>query len=117
MRETRFAVMSGDSNVVSVVENWLSANNVERNIAIRSSHFLALGTLVRHCNVAAIIPTGTERIWLYGGDVAPIELPFVPPVFDVNMYWHRIFDNDERNKWLRRHVTRAIAVARETRAR
>ena len=33
-----------------------------------------------------------------------VRLPFEIPGFDVKQHWHRKFNNDSRNRWIRKQV-------------
>lgn len=105
LSKTRFAVMEGDSNLIGVIEQWLESNAVNRNIVVRTAHFQALSTLVTSSDLVAIVPTGSMRTWVFGGQVSPIHLPIEIPTLKINLYWHRIFHKDPRNKWFRNAVT------------
>jgi DNA-binding transcriptional LysR family regulator len=98
----RYALMDADSSLVNIVEDWLHARRIHRNIVVRASHFHGIPRLIGTTDLIAIVPTSIDRRWLFGGDVSRIELPFSLPRPELHIYWHHTFHHDERNKWFRR---------------
>lgn len=100
----RFAMLDSDSSLSNVMEEWLRAMRIDRNIVVRCAHFHALTSLIAGGDLLVIVPTGMEGAWLFPGKVAPVHLPFDLPTPRLNIYWHRIFHQDLRNKWFRRLI-------------
>lgn len=114
----RFAILDSDSSISNPMEDWLRAMRIDRNIVVRCAHFHALTSLIAGTNLLAIVPTGMEGAWLFPGAVAPVHLPFDLPAPRLNIYWHRIFHQDPRNKWFRRLIADGLRqLTRERLAR
>jgi DNA-binding transcriptional LysR family regulator len=97
----RFAILHADSSIPNVATNWLQKHRIRQNVAVQCAHFHAIPNLIKHCDLLAIVPTDLGGTWLFGGDVARVHLPFDLPRPTINIYWHRIYQTDPRNVWIR----------------
>lgn len=115
--EARYIVMDSESNLFGTLEAWLRVKKISRNIKARTAHFQGIPRIIRETDLIAIVPTDADHHWLFDGDVGRIELDFDLPCPDLNIYWHRTYNDDQRNMWLRRLIVDAMRDRRERLAR
>ena len=72
-----------------------------RRVVLELSHFMSLLAIMPGSDLIATVPDDIANA--VGRHIAlrRIELPFKPPVIDVQQYWHRRMQNDPANMWLR----------------
>ncbi|WP_439587143.1 LysR family transcriptional regulator [Hydrogenophaga sp.] len=84
-----------------VFENFLKLNQMKRRIVLRTPHFMSVPIIVAETDTIAVIPQALGDFIKGHGEIQQVQLPFVPPTFEVNLYWHRSAHKDAGNRWLR----------------
>lgn len=82
-------------------EEFVKARKIVRNIVLRTPHFMSVPIIVAGSDAIAVVPQALGDFFSGLPGIKLVELPFVPPTFQVNMYWHRSGQLDPANKWLR----------------
>jgi DNA-binding transcriptional LysR family regulator len=96
-----------------VVERFFERRRVRRKVAVYASHFLGVPFVIARSNLIATVPYAVaEEFARMSPQLAVALPPFDMPGFDLKLHWHRRFDNEPRNRWLREQVT---ALLREDR--
>ncbi len=72
-----------------------------RRIVLELSHFMSLLAIMPGSDLIATVPDDIATAVERHIPLRRIELPFKPPVIDVQQYWHRRMQNDPANTWLR----------------
>jgi DNA-binding transcriptional LysR family regulator len=84
-----------------LLDRALEARGHHRRVVLELSHFMSLLTIMPGSDLIATVPediaTAVERHIA----LRRVELPFKPPVFNVQQFWHRSMQNDPANIWLR----------------
>jgi DNA-binding transcriptional LysR family regulator len=95
-------VVREDGRSQEVVERFFERRRVKRKVAVYAAHFLGVPFVVASSDLIATVPYAVARDF---ADMSPrlaVALPpFEMPGFDLRLHWHRRFDNEPRNKWLR----------------
>ena len=52
-------------------------------------------------NLVVTVPERLGRILTQGGEIRLLPLPFPMHSIEIRQYWHRRYDNDAGNRWLR----------------
>lgn len=96
----RHAIVSPDGRE-HVLERFLKQRNIERTVVIDVSHFMSLIAIVPGSDLIATVP---REIAVSIARHAPIHIlppPLRIPPIEVHQFWHRRFQKDPANMWLR----------------
>lgn len=89
-----------------LVDNYFDQRNIERNVRLRSTHYLTLPVIIASTDFIATVPTAVGRVFAALNQVALIDPPYNIPKFPIHQHWHRRYDSDFRNRWLREQIFR-----------
>lgn len=90
---------------LEVFESFLRKKKLRRKVVLRTPHFMSIPVIVGSTDVAATVPQALADFFASMKELRQVGLPFRPPTFQVNMYWHRSQTNDPGNQWLRDVIT------------
>jgi DNA-binding transcriptional LysR family regulator len=98
-------VVREDGRSQEVLERFFGRRRIRRKVAVFASHFLSVPFVVARSDLIATVP---YRVAMEFAEMSPqlaIALPpFDIPGFDLKLHWHRRFDNEPRNRWLREQL-------------
>jgi DNA-binding transcriptional LysR family regulator len=84
-----------------VFDKFLRDKRIRLKVLLRTTHFMSVPIVVAETDAVAIVPQAlADFVRSYGG-LQELQLPFVPPTFQVNLFWHRSAHTDPSNMWLR----------------
>jgi DNA-binding transcriptional LysR family regulator len=92
-----------------IVDAALAARGLQRDVVLRSMHFLGFTRILRSTDVVATLP---NRLAIACATSAPLRIlkpPVEIPSLEVGQFWHRRFHLDPGNRWLRRLFARCHA--------
>ena len=96
-----------------VLERFFRRRRLQRKVAVYTSHFLGVPSMLSQSDLIATIPYAAARQFAAMSPQLAVALPpFDIAGFDLKLHWHRRFDNEPRNKWLRDQL---IDIFREDR--
>lgn len=96
-----------------VVERFFARRGVKRKVAVYASHFLGIPFVVANSDLIATVPYAVAKEFAAMSPRLAVALPpFELPGFELKLHWHRRFDNEARNRWLREQL---LALFREDR--
>ncbi len=99
-------VVREDGRSQEVVERFFERRRVRRNVAVYATHFLGVPFVIAHSNLIATVPYAVAQDFAQMSPQLAVALPpFEMPGFELKLHWHRRFDNEPRNRWLREQVT------------
>lgn len=98
---------------LEVFENFLRKKKLRRNVMLRTPHFMSIPVIVGSTDVVATVPQALADFFSSMKEFRQVRLPFRPPTFQVNMYWHRSQTNDPGNQWLREVITAQLETLRQ----
>jgi DNA-binding transcriptional LysR family regulator len=88
-----------------VVERFFERRRVRRKVAVHASHFLGVPFVVANSDLIATVPYALANDFAAMSQRLAVALPpFEIPGFDLKLHWHRRFDNEPRNRWLRERL-------------
>jgi DNA-binding transcriptional LysR family regulator len=88
-----------------VLERFLERRKIRRKVALWTPNFLAVPFIVARSNLVATMPYAVARQFATMSPQLAVALPpFDISGFDLKLHWHRRFDNEPRNKWLRKQL-------------
>ncbi len=83
------------------LERYLEDKGHRRHITLEMSHFTSLMAILPGSDLIATVPQDLAAFASRHVALREIELPFRPPVIQVQQYWHRRMQDDPANRWLR----------------
>jgi DNA-binding transcriptional LysR family regulator len=94
-------VVEASGRSQEVFDEFLREKGIRLKVLLRTPHFMSVPIVVAETDAVATVPQALgDFVRNYGG-VQELPLPFVPPTFQVNLFWHRSAQNDPSNVWLR----------------
>jgi DNA-binding transcriptional LysR family regulator len=99
------AVVRAEGRSQEIFERFLARKKVTRRVVLLTPHFLSLPVILSRSDLVATVP---HAIGVYcessGINVRTALAPFDIPRIPVRQHWHRRFQSDPRNRWLRSTV-------------
>lgn len=84
-----------------VLDHFLQKRQLQRRVVLRSPHFMSVPVIVAESEAIAVVPQALADFVVGHARIKQVALPFRPPVFQTNMYWHRSAHTSPANQWLR----------------
>lgn len=101
VRRLHYVFANSDATGHHMLEQWLFDLAINRDIVLRLPHFTVAPEILRHTDLAAILPHSVAHAFNGEGRYRLMALPFELPAIDVQLRWHRRFENDAGLNWLR----------------
>jgi DNA-binding transcriptional LysR family regulator len=76
----------------------------ERKIALLVPHFLAVPNIIANTDLLCMVPRQLGQVYEALGQVRLVPLPVKCESFAVSQFWHKRYDTDQGNVWLRAQV-------------
>lgn len=84
-----------------ILEGILDRLGVQQTILLRVQNFLSLIEIVSKTDLIAVVPFEAAETLQKIGRLKVYPLPFAAADFTIKQYWHRRYNNDPGNRWLR----------------
>jgi DNA-binding transcriptional LysR family regulator len=91
-----------------LMEQFLNAKNIRRNVVLELSHFMSLQTLITSSDLIATVPEDLADFFAAHGKIQIFPLPIKSPEVEVHQFWHQRLAKDPANMWLRSLVFDAM---------
>ncbi|VFR32412.1 miscellaneous; not classified regulator [plant metagenome] len=91
----------GGTNHATAVEKVLTSPRVRAAIKLRVHSFLTIGPIVGASNLVAVVPSRLAAMVGNHVGLQTIAPPVRFPGFEISMVWHKRFNRDPGNTWLR----------------
>lgn len=89
-----------------VLERFFDRKKLKRTVAVYASHFLGVPFVLAQSNLIATVPYAVATQFAAMSPHLAVALPpFDIAGFELKLHWHRRFDNEPRNQWLRDQLT------------
>ena len=99
------AVVRAEGRTQELFERFLEHKKIRRKVVLLTPHFLSIPMVIARSDLVATVP---HALAMYFARLSRDLVVAMPPVdvadHDLKQHWHRKFDNDPRNKWLREQV-------------
>ncbi len=89
-----------------VFDLFLQRKQLQRDVVLRAPHFMSVPVIVAESDAVAVVPQALADFMIDHPRIKQVQLPFRPPTFQVNLYWHRSAHTDPANQWLRQALIR-----------
>lgn len=77
----------------------------QRKIALQIPQFLAVPNIIANSDLLCVVPRQLASVHAALGQVRILPLPVRSDSFVVSQFWHKRFDADQGNRWLRATVS------------
>jgi DNA-binding transcriptional LysR family regulator len=84
-----------------------------RFVALRVSHGLGLGEIIRQTDLLASLPSRLAAEFVRTEKLRALKLPIYSPAFEISQFWHQRVQTDGANIWLRGLVSKLFASTRD----
>jgi DNA-binding transcriptional LysR family regulator len=84
-----------------LLERFIERRRMRRKIAVVASHVLSVPFIVKDLDLIATLPYAVVTRYASLATQLVAALPPFELTYDLKLHWHRRFDNDPRNVWLR----------------
>jgi DNA-binding transcriptional LysR family regulator len=96
------AVVHAEGRSSEILEDYLKRHNIQRKVALHTPHFMSLPMIIARSDLVATVPHAVGMYWSGPGTrIRALRPPLDVPAIVLRQHWHRRFQNDARNKWLR----------------
>jgi DNA-binding transcriptional LysR family regulator len=99
------AVVYGAGRTYEVFERHLRAKKIHRKVVLETPHFLSIPSVIARSDLVVTVP---HAVGVFARDlhtnIRMVQPPLRTPKIDLKMHWHRNFQRDPKNKWLREVV-------------
>lgn len=99
------AVVCGAGRTYEIFERFLRSKKIERRVALETPHFLTIPFIISQSDLIVTVPHAVG-VFVQGinMNIRIAQPPLRAPRIDLKMHWHRSFQNDAKNRWLREIV-------------
>jgi DNA-binding transcriptional LysR family regulator len=95
-------------NSEEILERFIERRRIRRKIAVVASQVLSVPFIVKDLDLIATLPYAVVTRYVSLTSQLVAALPPFQLTYDLKMHWHRRFDNDPRNVWLREQLLLAF---------
>ncbi|HEV8444347.1 MAG TPA: LysR family transcriptional regulator [Steroidobacteraceae bacterium] len=99
------AVVYGAGRTHEMFERYLRAKKLHRRVVLETPHFLSIPSIISRSDLVVTVP---HAVGVFVQDVHMniriAQPPMRTPKIDLKLHWHRNFQRDPKNKWLRELV-------------
>jgi DNA-binding transcriptional LysR family regulator len=99
--QLRYIFANSNATGHRLIEQWLAALDIKRNIVLHLPHFTVAPEIVRSTDLAVIFPRSIAERFNRSRTYKLLQLPFVFPAIEVRLHWHQRFAGDAGISWLR----------------
>ncbi len=92
-------------------DGLLLRKKIRRNIVLHTSHYLSVSSIVAESDLLAVVPRWIAQSYAPELQNRMVLLPFDFPEYQLQQFWHRKFQANPRNTWLRELVTSLFNAA------
>ena len=96
------AVVYGAGRTNEIFERYLRAKKLHRRVVLETPHFLSIPSIISRSDLVVTVPhavgTFVKDVHM---DIRVAQPPMRTPKIDLKLHWHRNFQRDPKNKWLR----------------
>jgi len=99
------AVVYGAGRTHEIFERLLRAKKIHRRVVLETPHFLSIPSIISRSDLVCTVP---HAVGVFVRDVhmniRMAQPPMRTPKIDLKLHWHRNFQRDPKNRWLREVV-------------
>jgi len=101
-------VVRGASGVHTLIDDRLAKDGLRRSDCRELPSYLMIPPLLSLGDYIAVVPGQLADAFMTHGAFCSLKLPFELPASAIRMHWHRRFNDDAGNRWLRDIVVKEL---------
>ena len=96
------AVVYGAGRTYEMFERLLRSKKIHRRVALRTPHFMSIPFIISQSDLIVTVPHAVG-VFVKGVhmNIRIAQPPMRTPRIDLKIHWHRNFQRDAKNRWLR----------------
>jgi len=99
------AVVYGAGRTHEIFERYLRAKKIHRRVALETPHFLSIPSIISQSDLIVTVPHAVGVfVTNVHMNIRIAQPPVRAPKIDLKLHWHRNFQRDPKNRWLRELV-------------
>jgi DNA-binding transcriptional LysR family regulator len=95
------AVIKAEGRSQELFEQLLIRKKIERRIVLSTPHFMSIPFLIASSDLVVTVPRAVGESFARFANIRLVEPPLDIPSFDLRQHWHRKYNKDGANGWLR----------------
>jgi len=99
------AVVYGAGRTYEIFERYLRSKKIQRRVALETPHFMSIPFVISQSDLIVTVPHAVgvfvKNVHM---NIRIAQPPLRTPRIDLKMHWHRNFQRDAKNCWLREMV-------------
>lgn len=99
------AVVYGAGRTNEIFERYLRAKKIQRRVVLETPHFMSIPPIIARSDLVVTVP---HAVGAYVKEahmnIRIAQPPMRTPKIDLKIHWHRNFNGDTKNRWLRELV-------------
>ena len=104
-RGLEHAVVYGAGRTNEIFERYLRAKKINRRVVLETPHFLSIPSIISRSDLVVTVPHAVAAfVKDVHMNIRVAQPPMRTPKIDLKLHWHRNFQRDPKNKWLREVV-------------
>ena len=100
------AVVYGAGRTYEMFERYLRAKKIHRRVALQTPHFMSIPFVISQSDLIVTVPHAVgifvKQVHM---NIRIAQPPMRTPRIDLKLHWHRNFQRDAKNRWLRDRVS------------
>ncbi len=99
------AVVYGAGRSYEMFERFLRAKKIHRRVVLQTPHFMSVPPIIAQSDLIVTVPHAVGMfVQSAHMNIRIVRPPMRTPKIDLKQHWHRNFQRDPKNKWLREVV-------------
>jgi DNA-binding transcriptional LysR family regulator len=99
------AVVYGAGRTNEIFERFLRSKKIHRRVVLETPHFMSLPPIIARSDLVVTVPHAVGMfVKNVHMNIRIAQPPMRTPKIDLKLHWHRSFQSDPKNKWLRELV-------------
>jgi DNA-binding transcriptional LysR family regulator len=100
------AVVYGAGRTYEMFERLLKSKKIHRRVVLRTPHFLSIPFIISQSDLVVTVPHAVGAyVKSVHMNIRIAQPPMRTPRIDLKLHWHRNFQREAKNKWLREIVS------------
>ncbi len=100
------AVVYGAGRTYEIFERYLRSKKIHRRVAVETPHFMSIPFVISQSDLVVTVPHAVGMfVKNVHMNIRVAQPPIRTPRIDLKLHWHRNFQRDAKNKWIREVVS------------
>ena len=96
------AVVYGAGRSYEIFERFLKSKKIHRRVVLQTPHFMSIPSIISQSDLIVTVPHAVG-VFVQSAhmNIRIVQPPVRTPKIDLKQHWHRNFQRDPKNRWLR----------------